>query len=82
MFFSHFLKILIFGPWVPIFGPKMYRKTSGRSSEGVDGQICLTFGTFIDWGNSWEIFCRFVKILIFGYLGPGTKGQNGRKATR
>ena len=48
----------------------MDRKLSGDSREGMNGLMCLKFGTLIAWVNSWEGFFNFLKILIFrSYLG-------------
>ena len=36
----------------------------GRSREGLNGQICLKFGTRIVWVNPWGCFFHFLKFLI------------------
>ena len=35
-----------------------------RSREGLNGQICLKFGTRIVWVNPWGCFFHFLKVLI------------------
>ena len=46
-----------------------------RSREGINGHICMKFGTIIAWVNPWGVFFfTFLKISIFGSweLGPGS----------
>ena len=41
----------------------------GRFREGINGQICLKFGTLIAWVNPWGSLFSFFENFIF--LGPG-----------
>ena len=44
----------------------MGRKPLGCSTEGIDGLMCLKFGTRIIWVNPWGcFFFHFLKIFIF-----------------
>ena len=41
---------------------------TGHSREGINGQICLNFGTFLAWSYPWGCFFHFWN---FWFLGPG-----------
>lgn len=66
--FSHFFKILIFGPLGPVSGPKMDRKPLGCSREGLNGQIMSEiWHTCV---NPWQCFFIFWKFSFLGIFGP------------
>ena len=71
-FFFHFFKIFIFGAWGRVF-VQNEAKTLGQPREPKNGRIWLKFGThvphlFLGWIS--DSFFHFLKIFIFGPLGP------------
>ena len=50
--FIPFSKILIFGPWVRVFGPKMDQKPSGKPREAKICWMFLKFGTLVLLANT------------------------------
>ena len=48
-------------------------KPLGHSREGINGQICLKFGTLLAWLNPWWCFFHVLELFIFGPSGlsPG-----------
>ena len=64
--FFQFLKFLIFGPWNPVLDSKLTKTLLGRSREGINGQVCLKFSTYVAWVNPLRCFkCQFHCALYF-----------------
>ena len=54
----------------------------GRSREGMNSQICLTFGTRIAWVNPWGCFFSVFENFDFWVLGTQSWSLTGPKSFR